>query len=266
VSPSTNTTLQPPYYLTMQMPGQDEPSYSLYTTFIPNATGETTRNVLTGYLAADADAGSVDGERDEGYGKLRLLTLPNEVTVPGPGQVQAQFNGDPTISAELNLLRQGQSTVLNGNLLTLPVGGGLLYVQPVYVRSTGETSYPLLQKVLVAFGDQIAFEDTLDSALDVLFQGDSGANAGDTDVPPVEVPEGDAAEPDTGTDEGAAETPSTETGDPATDAQLQELLAVAKQAMVDKEAALTAGDFAAYGVADDKLTETIDSMLALLGE
>jgi uncharacterized membrane protein (UPF0182 family) len=264
VSPSTNTTLQPPYYLTMQMPGQEAPSYSLYSTFIPNATGETTRNVLTGYLAADADAGSVDGERDEGYGKLRLLTLPNEVTVPGPGQVQAQFNGDPTISAELNLLRQGQSTVLNGNLLTLPVGGGLLYVQPVYVRSTGETSYPLLQKVLVAFGDQIAFEDTLDGALDVLFQGDSGANAGDTDVPPVEAPEGEATDP--GTDEGTAETPSTETGDPATDAQLQALLEVAKQAMVDKDAALTAGDFAAYGVADDKLTETIDSMLELLGE
>lgn len=263
VSPSTNTTLQPPYYLTMQMPGQETPSFSLYSTFIPDATGETTRNVLTGYLAADADAGNVDGERDEDYGALRLLTLPNDVTVPGPGQVQAQFNGDPTISAELNLLRQGASTVINGNLLTLPVGGGLLYVQPVYVRSTGETSYPLLQKVLVAFGDQIAFEDTLDSALNVLFEGESGANAGDTDVPPAVETDGETA-PET--DGDGTETPSTETGDPATDAQLKTLLDVAKQAMAEKQAALTAGDFAAYGVADEKLSETVDSMLALLGE
>jgi uncharacterized membrane protein (UPF0182 family) len=265
VSPSTNTTLQPPYYLTMQMPGQDSPSFSLYSTFIPDATGETTRNVLTGYLAADADAGSVEGERSDDYGKLRLLTLPNEITVPGPGQVQAQFNGDPTISAELNLLRQGQSTVLNGNLLTLPVGGGLLYVQPVYVRSTGETSYPLLQKVLVAFGDQIAFEDTLDTALNVLFQGDSGANAGDTGVPPVDAPTGDepATEPDA---DGEAAPPSTQTGDPAVDAQLETLLGVARQAIQEKEAALAANDLAAFGVADKKLSETVESMIALLNQ
>ena len=269
VSPSTNTTLQPPYYLTLQMPGQDAPSYSLYSTFIPNATGETSRNVLTGYLAADADAGNVDGEKSDGYGKLRLLTLPNEITVPGPGQVQAQFNGDPTISAELNLLRQGQSSVLNGNLLTLPVGGGLLYVQPVYVRSTGETSYPLLQKVLVAFGDQIAFEDTLDTALDVLFKGNSGADAGDTGVPPVAVPEDGTPAPETDTGGATPEAtpaPSTETGDPSTDAQVQTLLAEAKQALEEKQAALTAGDFAAYGVADDKLTETITSLENLLAE
>jgi uncharacterized membrane protein (UPF0182 family) len=257
VSPSTNTTLQPPYYLTMQMPGQDAPSYSLYSTFIPNASGETSRNVLTGYLAADADAGATDGERSDGYGKLRLLTLPNDITVPGPGQVQAKFNGDPTISAELNLLKQGQSTVLNGNLLTLPVGGGLLYVQPVYVQSTGETSYPLLQKVLVAFGDQIAFEDTLDTALNVLFQGDSGANAGDTDVPAVEAPTppADGEEPTV---------PSTQTGDPQVDAQLQSLLAVAKEAIAEKQAALAANDLAAFGVADKKLSDTVASMISLL--
>ena len=78
---------------------------------------------------------------------------------------------------------------MNGNLLTLPVGGGLLYVQPVYVQSTAETSYPLLRKVLVAFGDKIAFEDTLDAALDELFGGDSGANAGDSGVGTPSTPD-----------------------------------------------------------------------------
>ncbi|WP_174776550.1 UPF0182 family protein [Cryobacterium sp. TmT2-59] len=255
VSPSTNTTLQPPYYLTMQVPGSDAPSFSLYSTFIPDASGATSRNVLTGYLAVDADAGAKDGQRADGYGKMRLLTLPKDVTVPGPGQVQAKFNADPTVSTQLNLLKQGQSKVLNGNLLTLPVGGGLLYVQPVYVQSTGETSYPLLQKVLVAFGDQIAFEDTLDKALNVLFGGESGANAGDTSVPPTT-----GETPTTGT------TPSTSTGDPVKDARLRSLLAEAKLAMTDKQAALAVGDFTAYGVADKKLTDAIGQMLTLLGQ
>ena len=185
---ANTTLLQPPYYLTMQMPGQDAPSYSLYSTFIPEARGDQSRNVLRGYLAVDADAGATDGEKAEGYGKLRLLTLPEDDNVPGPGQVQAKFNSDPTVSQSLNLLKQGQSDVINGNLLTVPVGGGLLYVQPVYVKSTGNTSYPVLQKVLVAFGDQIAFQDTLDLALDVLFGGDSGADAGDNAVDPGATP------------------------------------------------------------------------------
>ena len=97
------------------------------------------------------------------------------------------------------MLARGDSEVIRGNLLTLPVGGGLLYVQPVYVKSTGETSYPLLRKVLVAFGDQIAFEDTLDVALDLLFGGDSGAEAGDDEVDP-------GAEPTTPPEEGGEPT------------------------------------------------------------
>jgi hypothetical protein len=245
----------------MQVPGSDKPSFSLYTTFQPEATGASSRNVLYGYLAVDADAGSEDGVRADGYGQLRLLNLPKDGTVPGPGQVQNVFNADPAVSTELNLLRQGSSTVLNGNLLTLPVGGGLLYVQPVYVKSTGETSYPLLQKVLVAFGDQIAFEDTLNGALDVLFGGDSGATAGDT-----AVPDPDAADGADDVATGGTDVPAGSTGDAATDAELKSLLAVAKTALADKAEALAAGNFADYGTADAKLSETIASMLALLGE
>ncbi|HET6672317.1 MAG TPA: UPF0182 family protein [Agromyces sp.] len=255
-APAASTALQPPYYLTMQMPGQEVPSYSLYSTFIPEARGEQSRNVLRGYLAVDSDAGSADGERAEGYGKLRLLTLPEDDNVPGPGQVQAQFNGDPTVSQSLNLLKQGQSEVINGNLLTVPVGGGLLYVQPVYVKSTGNTSYPLLQKVLVAFGDQIAFQDTLDLALDVLFGGDSGAAAGDEEVDP------NAPEPTTPPEggEGSPTTPTTPSD------EVQALLNEAKVALDNKQAALAEGDWAAYGVADAQLAEIIAQLLALTNE
>ena len=169
---------QPPYYLTLQMPDQKGATFSLTSTFIPSGAG--TRNVLTAFAAVDANAGDVAGQKREGYGKLRVLQLPKDTVVSGPGQVQNNFNANPTVSQQLNLLRQGGSTkVESGNLLTLPVGGGLLYVQPVYVRGTGTTSYPLLQKVLVSFGDKIGFGDTLDEALDQVFGGNSGATAGD---------------------------------------------------------------------------------------
>jgi len=248
---SNTQLLQPPYYLTMQMPGQDVPAYSLYSTFIPEARGEQSRNVLRGYLAVDSDAGSTDGERAEGYGKLRLLTLPEDDNVPGPGQVQNTFNGDPTVSQSLNLLKQGQSEVINGNLLTVPVGGGLLYVQPVYVKSTGNTSYPLLQKVLVAFGDQIAFQDTLDLALDVLFGGDSGAAAGDEEVEPGTTP---TTPPEGGEQPTTPTVPNDET---------QALLNEAKVALQNKQAALAAGDWAAYGAADAQLAEIIAQLIQL---
>ena len=250
--------LQPAYYLTMKVPGSDAPGFTLYSTFIPRATGEASRNVLYGYLAANADYGP-------DYGKLTLLRLPKQTTVPGPGQVQAQFDSDATVGQQLNLLRQGQTEVISGNLLTLPVGGGLLYVQPVYVRSTGDTSYPLLRKILVSFGDKIAFEDTLDQALDSLFGGDSGAEAGDsngevsTEEPTTEVPE-----------EGAGETPAPA---PTPDAdgvvismELQAALQDARQALLDREAAYRANDLVAAAEADQRLTEALNRALILSGQ
>ena len=113
------------------------------------------------------------------YGKLTLLTLPKRRhgPRPRPGAEQLQLRHRRRERSSTCCAR-GETEVIRGNLLTLPVGGGLLYVQPVYVQSTGETSYPLLRKVLVAFGDEIAFEDTLDAALDALFGGDSGADGG----------------------------------------------------------------------------------------
>ena len=258
---SPNDVLQPPYYLTLQMPGQEEPSYSLYTSFIPQRTGEGSRNVLTGYLGVDSDAGSTDGERAEGYGTLRLLDLTNDDTIPGPGQVQNTFNTNTQVANQLALLQRGDTTVRRGNLLTLPVGGGLLYVQPVYVQSTGETSYPLLRKVLVAFGDDIAFEDTLDVALDTLFGGDSGAEAGDTDVPaePGTDVDPDAGEdPDPGTDDGTETPPDTGTDTPpATGDARAQALADANTALQDREAAYRAGDLVAAAEADERFVEAV---------
>jgi len=232
--PVSDTKLeQPPYFLTMKVPGTKAPAYSVYSTFIPRSTGESSRNVLTGYLVANSDAGTKAGQVSEEFGKLRLLTLPRTTIVPGPGQVQNSFSVDPEVSRLLNLLRQGSTKVLNGNLLTLPVGGGLLYVQPVYVQSTGETSFPLLKKILVAFGDKIAFEDTLDGALNALFGGDAGV------VDPI-----DPVDP---VDPGNA--------NPA----VAKALKAAKDAFAAKVAAMKAGDWAAYGEADKALQAAIEA-------
>ena len=249
--------LQPPYYLTLQVPGSDEPAFSLYSTFIPRATGEASRNVLYGYLAANADYG-------DDYGQLTLLRLPKQTTVPGPGQVQAQFDSDAEVGQQLNLLRQGQTEVISGNLLTLPVGGGLLYVQPVYVRSTGDTSYPLLRKILVSFGEKIAFEDTLNEALDALFGGDSGANAGDS-LEPVGTPAEETEAPADPAEPEAA--PAPDETQPETgiiiSTELQAALADARAALLEREAAYRDNDLVAAAEADRRLTAALDRALVL---
>ncbi|MGF3056605.1 UPF0182 family protein [Microbacterium sp. YY-01] len=245
--PTNDQMLQSPYYLSMQMPGQDEATFSMFTTFIPDSGS---RNVLMGYLSVDSDAGTEKGKVSDDYGKMRLLEISADTTVPGPGQVQNSFNSDTQIAQEMNVLRIGASDVKLGNLLTLPVGGGLLYVQPVYVQSTGGTSYPLLRKVLVAFGDQLAFENTLSEALDTLFGGDSGAPTGDED----EVQPDDAEDTPDGGDTPAP---------PAVDPTAQMLLETAREAMAERDAALKAGDLTKFAAADKRLVEAIEKLLLL---
>jgi len=234
---ATEGTKQPPYYLTMRLPQAEESAFTLYSSFIPRTTGGS-QNILTGYLAANADAG-------EDYGKLTLLTLPKDNTVPAPGQVQNQFSSDPEVGRELNLLSQGGSKVILGNLLTVPVGNGLLYVQPVYVQSTNNTSYPLLRKVLVAFGDDIAFQDTLDAALDELFGGDSGADAGDGDVPTDPTDPADPSDP--GTEEPGGDLDA-----------VQQALADYRKALADREAAYARNDLVAAAEADKRMQQAIE--------
>ncbi len=250
--PRSESMLQPPYYLTMQMPGQDTPRFSMFSTFIPNSQGAGgSRDVLMGYLAVDSDAGSEKGKKADGYGQLRMLEIDTDTTVPGPGQVQNTYNSDTSVVPQLNLLQQGESEVIYGNLLTLPVGGGLLYVQPVYVQSSEGTQLPRLQKVLVAFGDRVAFENTLTEALDTLFGGDSGATGGDDTV----EPDPDAVVPDTG------EVP-TEPTPPTTDAQA-DALSAAQAALIDRETALKSGDLAKFAEADERLTAAVQKLLEL---
>src|SRR5690606_2720164 len=147
----------PVYYQSIQMPGTDEPTFSLTTTYTPVA-----RENLAGFMAVNADA------RDEDYGTIQVLRLPGDTQVDGPGQVANRFESDPRVATELSLWRQGGAETITGYLLTLPFGGVLMYVQPVYVQQSGATAatFPVLRRVLVGFGEEVAFAPTLQEALD----------------------------------------------------------------------------------------------------
>nr|WP_244954146.1 UPF0182 family protein [Spelaeicoccus albus] len=245
---------QPPYYLTLQMPKQSNPAFQLTSSFVPRTDANKTRSILTGFLAADSDAGDQKGKVSDQYGKLRLIQLPRDAAVPGPGQAENNFRSDPKVQSALNLLQQGDSKVEYGNLLTLPIGGGLLYVQPVYVRSAGETSYPLLQRVLVSFGEHIGFAGTLDEALDQVFGGNSGATAGDANA---------ASTKGTNSPQGPEDTNGEGSEAPASaEKQLQSALKDAKKAMSDGKKALSNGDFGAYGKAQKRLSDAISRATA----
>ena len=268
--------LQPPYYLTLQTGGSNEPVFSLTSSYIP--AGTSTREILTGFLSVDSDAGHEKGKIGANYGTLRLQELPKDSNVPGPGQAQNNFNASADVSKELNLLESGSTNVQRGNLLTLPLGGGLVYVQPVYVKSSGSTSFPLLKKVLVAFGDQVGFANTLDEALDQVFGGNSGASAGDaenvdgstsskTDTSDTTGTSGDAsANGSSGTDgtDSSSGSNSGNTGGSSTMSNdLKSALNDASQAMKDSDAAMKKGDWSAYGEAQKKLQEALNKALEL---
>ncbi|MEU3513311.1 UPF0182 family protein [Streptomyces longwoodensis] len=209
----------PPYYLSMKMPDQQAQAFSLTTTFTPNG-----RDNLSAFMAVDSEAGTQD------YGKIRILKLPTSTTVDGPKQVQSQFNSEQNIAESIRLLRGGDSEVEYGNLLTVPLDGGLLYVEPVYVRGGG-LKYPLLRKVLVTYGGNTAFEDTLDQALDKVFGAESS-----TPRPP---------------DSGTKPPPSTG------NATAQQALQDAQKAFDAGQEALKKGDWEAYGKAQKDLQDAL---------
>ncbi|MCT1601522.1 UPF0182 family protein [Kocuria sp. p3-SID1428] len=264
--PTTDvSTAIPPYYLSMQMPGESEASFQLTTPFIPQQNeGENSRNVLYGYLAANGDAGTgEDGVKSDEYGDLKLLELPRSSVVPGPGQAQNNFNSNTEVSSALNLLRQGGSEVINGNMLALPVNDGMMYIQPVYVRSSGESGYPTLRRVLVSFGEEVGFAPTLDEALDQVFGGDSGAETTDG----AGVTEEEAAQAAEGGEQPAEEEQSSdgETSAPSGGADLDSALSDAADAMADSQTAMEDGDWAAYGEAQDRLDDALNRAMTAEG-
>jgi uncharacterized membrane protein (UPF0182 family) len=222
---------QPPYYLFLQLPGESEPAFSISSVFVAR-----NRPNLSAFMSASSDP--------DDYGKIRVLAPPSD-TIPGPGTVAGAFESNPEVATTLSLLRQGGSSVILGNLLTLPVGDGLLYVEPVYVQASGGESFPLLRKVLVAFGDDVAFEDTLGDALRGIF----GEALPDTAATPPPGPDGEPADPST----------------PPAAPDIEALITQAETAFRDGQEALRNGDFAAYGAAQARLEAALQSLAGASG-
>ncbi|MEU8617102.1 UPF0182 family protein [Streptomyces sp. NPDC048623] len=224
----------PPYYLSMKMPGDTAQKFSLTTTFTPNG-----RPNLGGFMAVDADAHSKD------YGRIRLLRVGENV--PGPQQVQNKLNSLPSVATFVRDMKGADSDIIYGNLLTVPLDGGFLYVEPVYAQGrTGQ--YPLLKKVAVSHvdtdqpkgdttTDTTVFADNLTDALNAVF-GVEGTQ------PPATQPPG-------------TKPPTTPTTPPTNDAALKQAIADAQKAYDDGQAALQKGDWAAYGKAQTALQDAL---------
>jgi uncharacterized membrane protein (UPF0182 family) len=213
-----STVPQPSYYMTMSPDGGTTPPvFSLTSPLV-----SLTRRNLTAYL-------SVDSQPGPDYGKFTLLTLPANAGLAGPGQVQNELDSNTTISPQLTLLSSGGSEIIKGNLLTVPVAGSMVYVEPLYVQASGGQTFPVLRKFLVYSDGNAAYESTLDAALNEVF-GVKGS------APPAE-----STGTGTGPPQGGTTTP------PATSAELRQAVADAQQDETDAEEALRRGDFAAYG-------------------
>ncbi len=240
---------QPPYYLMLQMPGQDKPTFSLTTALVPQG-----RTNLAAFVSVNSDPAD--------YGKIRMIELPPNTTISGPEQVRSTMDAAPQVSNGLLGLKTGNSQVRYGNLLTVPVASGLLYVQPYYTQATGGSSFPVLSRVGVLFGDQVGFGNTLSDALRsattvaTTAPGTTTGPSGSGSASPSPSPSATTSAPTTGT----GPTP------PVGSETLQQAVTALKQAQADADTALGAKpvpDWAAYGEAEKRIHAQIDAITRL---
>jgi uncharacterized membrane protein (UPF0182 family) len=210
-----------PYYTIMKLPGEKgekKEEFVLLTLFNPSR-----RDNMIAWLAARSDPPH--------YGRLLVFDFPKQKLVFGPRQVDARIDQDPVISQQLSLWNQRGSSVIRGSLLAIPIDQSLIYVQPLYLAASEQGALPELRRVIVAYGNQIAMEPTLQQSLARLF---GGRPAG----PPAA-----AAPPSAAAPEGP-------TGGRALAQRAWEIWTRAQDA-------LRRGDWATYGAEQKRLEETL---------
>jgi len=146
------------YYTIMRLPGEKKEEFILLTLFNPSR-----RDNMIAWLAARSDPPN--------YGRLLVYDLPKQKLVFGPRQIDARIDQDPVISQQLSLWNQRGSTVIRGSLIAIPLDQSLIYVQPLYLAASEQGAVPELRRVIVAYGNQIAMEPTLQQSLARLFGG-----------------------------------------------------------------------------------------------
>lgn len=220
---------QPPYYLFTQFPGQESPRFQLTAAVTPNGRQN---------LAALVTGSYVDGRP-----QLEVLELPDQTRISGPTQVHQQMTNNGDIRQQLNLLSSNQAQVQYGNLLSLPFADGMLYVEPVYVKSSNQDAYPLLQKVLLSYGDGGSYVVLANNLSDGIKQLVEQGKRAATGTPP----------PSTG------DNPPTTggTSPPVLTGELAEAAGKVQSAIAEVKAAQASGDFERYGRALKALDEAM---------
>jgi len=146
-----------PSYTVMKLPGEKKEEYVLLLPFTPSK-----RDNLAAWLTARCDGAN--------YGKIKAYTFPRDRLIYGPKQIDARINQDAFISQQLTLWNQRGSEVVRGSMLVIPIEKSLLYVQPLFLAAD-KSALPELRRVIVAFGDQVVMEQTLELALQRIFGG-----------------------------------------------------------------------------------------------
>ena len=146
-----------PYYTIMKLPGEKKEEYILLLPFSPSK-----RDNLAAWLTARCDG--------ENYGKIMAYTFPRDRLIYGPKQIDARINQDSYISQQLTLWSQRGSEIIRGSMLVIPIEKSLLYVQPLFLAAD-KSGLPELRRVIVAFGDEVVMEETLELALQRIFGG-----------------------------------------------------------------------------------------------
>jgi uncharacterized membrane protein (UPF0182 family) len=144
-----------PYYTIMRLPAEKREEFILLLPFTP-----VRRDNMIAWLAARSDAPH--------YGKLVLYEFPKGKLVFGPRQVEARIDQDAFISQQISLWSQAGSQVIRGSLLAIPIEESLLYVQPLYLAAE-RGRLPELKRVIAAYGNRIAMDETLEASLQQVF-------------------------------------------------------------------------------------------------
>jgi uncharacterized membrane protein (UPF0182 family) len=248
---------QDPYYTISRLPGEEEPEFVLLRNFTPYG-----RDNMVAWLAGRSDG--------ENYGKLLLYTFSKGSQIMGPMQVESQIDQDPEISGQLSLWGQGGSTLIRGNMLVYPLDDALLYVEPLYL-SSDTNRYPQLLRLFVYYNDRIVMAAGLEEAIAQLFPGygETAPEPGPETEEPSGQPEPTGPTgPETPGDGG--QTPP-QSGGPAGEAgswavneaiplELRQKIGRLIELQKAGKAAMSEGDWAAYGAVQEEMTKILEEL------
>jgi uncharacterized membrane protein (UPF0182 family) len=216
----------------MRMPGESEAEFVLIQPMVP-----VSRPNMIAWVAARNDAPN--------YGAVRVYNFPADTTVFGPVQIEARIDQDPQISAQFTLWRNTGSEVIRGNLIVVPVGDSLLYLQPVYLQSRN-AALPEFQRIIVASATEVVWAPTLAESLELLLAAQQGGGPSPT-PPPGPAPSPGASPTPAPSGPAGSPAPSPTPAPDGLPADVPGLIDYANTHFEAAQEALRDGDFARYG-------------------